>query len=128
MKKLIGFLFLFLCSFLCFTQEVKQDGAFLHVEKDTLNYGKIKINSDGKRSLKIKNTGNQPLEITYCNGSCGCTVPSCPKRKVSPGDSGQIEIVYDTRKVGKFSKTVTIKSNAINHIIYIKVVGEVLPN
>ena len=126
--RFLAFLLCFiLFSFKGFSQEDKLDGAYLSIENDTLNYGKIKINSNGERSLKIVNTGNKPLLINVCKGSCGCTVPKCPESSISPGDSSEIKIVYDTIKSGAFSKTVTMKSNAINNVVYIKVIGEVIP-
>ena len=83
------------------------------------------MNSNGERKLKLTNTGNADLIITSCKGSCGCTVPKCPDYKLLPGKSGEIKIVYDTKRIGAFSKTVTIKSNATNNTVYIKVTGEV---
>ncbi len=125
----------FTITFLCiiafatasFGQKTELNGAYLSIEQDTLNYGAIKMNSNGERKLKVTNTGNANLIITSCTGSCGCTVPKCPDYTLLPGKSGKIKIVYDTKRIGAFSKTVTIKSNAINNTVYIKVIGEVKP-
>ena len=108
-------------------QENSINGAYLSIENDTLNYGEIRVNSNGERSLKVINTGSEPLIITFCKGSCGCTVPKCPNTKILAGDTSEIKIVYDTKKIGEFSKTITIKSNAINNTVYIKVIGKVIP-
>lgn len=48
---------------------------------ETIDYGTIARNSDGKREFVFTNNGNlSPLIITNAQGSCGCTVPSSPKR------------------------------------------------
>jgi hypothetical protein len=123
------FLLLFL-TVLCISvhsQEDKTLGPYLSVEIDTLIYGEIKLNTNGERSIKIKNIGNETLIINSCKASCGCTIPLCPTKKISAQDSSEIKIVYDTKRVGVFSKTLTIKSNAINNTCYLKIIGEVIP-
>ena len=102
-------------------------GAFLTLESDSLNYGVIKEGSNGERIITIKNTGSKQLIISDCKGTCGCTVPKCPTSVIAPGEESQITITYDTSRVGKFNKTVSIKSNAVNHTMYIKLSGEVTP-
>lgn len=121
------FLYLTVFSFSVYSQKNKIQGPYLSINIDTLSYGKIKINTDGERSIEIKNIGNEPLIITSCKSSCGCTVPFCPETKIFPYDSSQIKIVYDTKRLGVFSKTLTIKSNAINSTYYLKIIGEVIP-
>jgi hypothetical protein len=104
---------------------LKLTGAYIQLDSNSLNYGVIKKDSNGKRIITFKNTGDKPLIITDCNGSCGCTVPTCPTKSILPGNQGIITINYDTKRLGSFNKTVKIKSNAINHIAYIKVSGTV---
>ena len=127
MKSFILSLFLVVTTFSLSAQLESTDGAFLTIEKDTLDYGTIQKSSNGERFISVKNTGKKPLIITNCDGSCGCTVPTCPQTAIAPGESSQIKIKYDTSRVGTFNKTVTIKSNAVNHKVYLKVIGTVEP-
>jgi len=122
----------YICSFILISLQInaqsdtlKPTGAFIQLDSNSLNYGVIKKDSNGKRIITFKNTGDKPLIITDCNGSCGCTVPTCPTKSILPGNQGIITINYDTKRLGSFNKTVKIKSNAINHIAYIKVSGTV---
>ena len=122
----------YICSFILISLQInaqsdtlKPTGAFIQLDSNSLNYGVIKKDSNGKRVITFKNTGDKPLIITDCNGSCGCTVPTCPTKSILPGNQGIITINYDTKRLGSFNKTVKIKSNAINHIAYIKVSGTV---
>jgi hypothetical protein len=80
--------------------------------KEVIDYGTISQNADGKREFVFTNNGNAPLVITNAQGSCGCTVPSTPKEPILPGSKGSIGVKYDTSRVGTFTKTVTISSNA----------------
>lgn len=79
-----------------------------------LDYGTIKEGSDGRRVFVFKNSGNEPLLITSCRGSCGCTVPTCPIEAIPPGKTSKVEVQYDTKRTGPFNKTVTVISNAID--------------
>lgn len=106
----------------------QKQGAQIEFENETIDYGTIAHNSDGKRVFVFKNTGNEPLIITKAKGSCGCTVPTWPKEPIMPGESGEIKVKYATNRVGNFSKTVTLNSNAVNaptKVVRIK--GKVLP-
>lgn len=101
-------------------------GPLISVDKEILDYGTIAQNSDGVRTFKVTNTGDKPLLITQCQGSCGCTVPECQKEPILPGASSTVSVKYDTNRVGPFNKTVTITSNATNEPTkQIKVAGNV---
>jgi hypothetical protein len=76
------------------------------------DYGTIKQGADGTYEFKFVNTGNEPLVINSARGSCGCTVPTYPKEPIQKGQTSVIKVSYDTKRVGAFTKTVTIESNA----------------
>lgn len=99
------------------------DGPVMTFETTTVAYGEIDKGSDPLRVVAFTNTGNQPLVINNARGSCGCTVPNWPKEPIMPGQSSQIEIRYDTKRVGPINKTVKIKTNEgddVQHILYVK--------
>lgn len=81
-------------------------------ENETHDYGTIKQGADGSCEFKFKNTGKEPLIISNAKGSCGCTVPTYPKEPIMKGQTAVIKVHYDTKRVGAFTKTVTIDSNA----------------
>lgn len=91
---------------------VKVEGAGLLFENETIDYGTIAHNSDGNREFVFTNNGNKPLIITNTQGSCGCTVPTSPKEPIAPGAKGKIGVKYATDRVGPFTKTITVSSNA----------------
>lgn len=107
----------------------KVDGPGMVFENETIDYGTIPHNADGKREFVFVNNGNKPLIIESTQGSCGCTVPSKPEGAIAPGAKGVIGVKYATDRVGPFTKTVTIKSNAVGQetkVVTIK--GTVLPD
>jgi hypothetical protein len=97
-------------------------------EKETIDYGKIKKNANGVRVFVFKNTGNQPIIITNIQSSCGCTVAERPEKPIMPNEKGTIKISYDTKKIGGFSKVITIFSNAKNARKRLRIKGYVTKN
>jgi hypothetical protein len=62
--------------------------------------------------FSFTNTGSEPLILDKCKGSCGCTVPKCPKEPIAPGASGEIEVKFNSKgKKNSQTKTVTINAN-----------------
>jgi hypothetical protein len=107
----------------------KIDGVGMVFENETIDYGTIPHNSDGRREFVFVNNGTKPLTIESTQGSCGCTVPSKPEGAIAPGAKGVISVKYATDRVGAFTKTVTVKSNATGQetkVLTIK--GTVLPD
>ena len=90
----------------------KVEGAGMVFENETIDYGTVAHNADGNRQFVFTNNGNKPLIITNTQGSCGCTVPTTPKEPIAPGAKGVIGVKYATDRVGPFTKTVTVTSNA----------------
>src|SRR6056300_28839 len=91
-----------------------KDGPKISIDKNEHDYGTIEQYGDGTCVFTVTNTGNAPLIISFCKGSCGCTVPTCSKEPVAPGASTEITVKYDTKRTGMINKTVTINSNAVN--------------
>ena len=74
------------------------------------------------------NTGDNPLIIDRCKGSCGCTVPQCPKEPIAPGETGEIEVKFNSKgKKNKQTKTVTINANTVPEQTRITISADVTP-
>ncbi len=99
--------------------------ADIKMDKTTHDYGNIMQGADGECEFKFVNNGKEPLVITNCQGSCGCTVPQCPKEPILPGKSGVIKVKYDTNRVGGIYKTVTVTSNAKSGNVVLTIKGNV---
>ena len=97
----------------------------MNFETEVHDFGTIKQGGDGTYEFKFKNVGKEPLIISNARGSCGCTVPSWPKEPIMPGATGVIKVTYDTKRVGLFTKTVTISSNAKTQEKVITIKGKV---
>ena len=96
--------------------------------KETIiDYGIIENGVDGKKTFEFKNTGDSPLIFSRIFSSCGCTIPKKPEKPIEPGESGIIEVEYDTKRTGLFQKAITVNSNAKTSNVILRIKGEVLP-
>ncbi|RLD24635.1 MAG: hypothetical protein DRI70_08065 [Bacteroidetes bacterium] len=120
MKKIILVAVIALISFTVNAQ------AKIEFKTGTIDYGQIAKGSDGVRVFEFTNIGNADLIIQDVKSSCGCTVPEKPKDPVAPGKTGVIKVKYDTQRVGKIRKTITVYSNATEPIKALKIKGEVM--
>ena len=130
MKKLV---ILFLSSLLGFTAYAQDDktsteetpatsGAKIEFKEEVIDYGTIEKGADGIRKFEFTNTGTSPLIISRVYSSCGCTIPKKPEDPILPGETGEIEVKYDTKRVGPIRKTISVYSNAgqVPHPLKIK--------
>ena len=101
-------------------------GPVFEFDTEVIDYGEIEANSDGNRVFTFKNVGKSPLIISQVKGSCGCTVPTKPDKPIMPGETGEIKVKYATNRIGPFSKTVTITSNAYEDTKVLRIKGRVL--
>jgi hypothetical protein len=78
--------------------------------------------------FEFTNTGGEPLILNNVRSSCGCTVADWPKKPIPPGGKGQIKAIYNaSHRPGRFTKTITVNSNAENPIVVLRIKGEVIP-
>jgi len=87
--------------------------AELTIPDKSFDFGFIPQNSKINCDFWLKSTGSDTLIITRVKPGCGCTKAPLKKSVLSPGDSTQLEIIFDSKKYkGKSSKSIRIYSNA----------------
>lgn len=76
------------------------------------DFGTIKQGDKVEHVYKVTNEGTADLVISDAKASCGCTVPNYTKTPIKPGQTGDINVVFDsTGKSGAQEKTVTVTLN-----------------
>ena len=88
-------------------------------------FGTMEYASDGSCVFKFKNNSKKPIAITNVKSSCSCSSPSWSKEPIQPGQSGTIDVVYNTNIPGAFNKTIQVFSTAKNSPVRISVRGNV---
>jgi hypothetical protein len=97
MKKVLLTLAVVFGGFIIAGAQEVVNGPVLSLDKEVHDYGTMDQGGDGNCVFTVTNDGTDPLIISRCKGSCGCTVPQCDKDPIMPGN-----------------KSVTITSNASN--------------
>jgi hypothetical protein len=97
-------------------------------EETNFDFGTIKEGSKVTHAFKFKNTGKADLIIGDARGNCGCTVPKYPTQPIEPGESGVIDVEFNSAgKHGKQNKTVSLVTNSIPSTKILTITGEVNP-
>ncbi|MCK5775595.1 MAG: DUF1573 domain-containing protein [Bacteroidales bacterium] len=131
MTRFIIIISIIVFSFNVNAQEVKKNtnpnAAVLRFEQKKYDYGTIYQNSYGEIKIGYTNTGKEPLIFARVKSSCGCTTPKWSRQPLMPGQSDTLKIIYDTKRLGAFNKSITISSNASVPKMILRIKGKVIP-
>jgi len=102
--------------------------AAISFERDTFDFGEVIEGEMVSYSYRFTNTGTNDLVISGATGSCGCTVPTYPKKPIRPGEQASIDVVFDSNnRLENQIKTVSISANTEPAISKVTLVGYVKP-
>lgn len=91
------------------------------------DFGEIIEGEVAKHRYVFTNTGNHPVKLTRVKPSCGCTAPSYSQGEIAPGDSGYVDIAFNSRgKLGMQNKAVTVTGNFEGTNMILRFKGEVV--
>ncbi len=63
-------------------------------------------------SFKFKNTGKSNLIIYSSEATCGCTTSTPPKAPIRPGETGEIQVTFDSKsQKGQVTKRILVAAN-----------------
>lgn len=78
------------------------------------------------QEVEFSNIGTVPLVILKADVSCGCLSVEYPKAPILPNQTGKLIIKADLRaQSGTFNKSVFIKTNAVNDVELVRLLGTV---
>jgi hypothetical protein len=81
-------------------------------DEEDHNIGTIEQGEVLDFSFKFTNTGKADLLINNCTASCGCTIPNWPKQPIRQGESGYIDVQFDSKgKQNEITKEVSVSTN-----------------
>lgn len=107
--------------------QASENGAVLTIKEENFSFDTLSYAGNATHTFEITNTGNEPLILTRVSTSCGCDMAEGPREPIAPGKSGFIKYKYDSKRVGPFTKTISITGNFVGGSRYIRVKGYVLP-
>ena len=96
-------------------------------EENEHNFGQIIEGETVSFSFKFTNTGKRDLLIAEVSTSCGCTVPYYPKSAISPGESGEVKIAFNSQnRKGYQTKTIVVVANTQPNVTQLKIKAQVV--
>lgn len=101
------------------------DGAEMTFKYTEHNFGTINSGSDCSYDFVFVNTGKSDIIINNVSTSCGCTTPEWPRQPIPSKSRAVIKVKYDSNRIGNFSKTITVYSNAKNSPVVLSIRGQV---
>ncbi len=104
------------------------DYADIKFDTTSINLGTLTDKEPKKTvSFKFTNTGTAPLIINQAHASCGCTVATFTKDPVQPGESGTIDVTYNSKGQypGHFKKTISVRTNAKQQMVRLSIEGSI---
>jgi hypothetical protein len=90
-------------------------------------FGKVNAGEKIACIFTFTNTGTSDLVINAATTSCGCTVSKYNRKPILPGNTGTLEVVFNTSGYnGLQTKTITVHSNANVPVVLLRIVAEVI--
>lgn len=102
-------------------QEIKP----ISFDKTTHEFGAIEKNDKAETTFTFTNVSKEPVTLSNVKASCGCTTPQWTKAAVGPGETGEIQVRYNTSRVGPFTKSVTVTYNPNEKPVVLYIKGKV---
>ena len=98
----------------------------LIAEKTVVDVGKTGFQQPITAVFEFRNKNAKRLRIEAVNPDCNCTAVEYPKDVIGTGESFQIKMTYDAKRLGHFDYQAAVVSNATKAPIYIRMKGIVL--
>jgi hypothetical protein len=96
-------------SFGDMSEEDRENSAYIKFERSEHNFGNILMGEIVETKFKFTNTGKKDLKIVQTSVSCGCTAGLADKEIYKPGESGFINVSFDSKgRQGSQNKYISV--------------------
>jgi len=118
----------------CATVTLMAQAPAISFDKTHHDFGRITPDRKVAAKYKVTNTGNAYLSITQVRPSCGCTYTMLGKWSLAPGESTEIEAMFDPKGIkGGVRKSIEVvcndpKTPTISLTLEADVVQEIMPS
>ena len=108
------------------TQKPIKTKGYLQFDQIEYNFGFIEMGESVDHSFAFTNTGKRAINISQATATCGCTTPSYPFLPIEPGETGKIDVRFNSKgRLGNQSATVSVFSDAENSVVKLNLTGVV---
>jgi hypothetical protein len=105
-------------------EQTEKQGVILF-KKLVYDFGTIEYGSEAVAVFVFKNMTKQPVKLTNVKTSCGCTGAEWPREEIAKKKKNKITVTYDSKRVGKFQKTIYVYVEGQENPIQLEIKGEV---
>ena len=108
-------------------KEVSNTKARIQFSEPIFDFGSVYQGEDVTHAFKFQNVGDETLEISKVQASCGCSKAEASDTEIAPGAFGQIEVAFQTEGyIGQQTKIIHVNSNdSLNSTVDLQLKGEV---
>lgn len=120
MKKTILFLFA-ICALFAFSFAQEK----IKFEETTHDFGVKHKGDPTDFTFVFRNTDVKDVALKSVKASCGCTTPNWTSTPVKPNEKGEIAVSYDSKRVGQFTKNITVIYDTTEKPVILTIKGEI---
>ena len=95
------------------------------IDPTEYDFGTFSMSERQECIFRITNSGSSLLMVQDVVTSCGCTKVEYDKRPVPPGQTMDLKVKYEAEESGRFTKVVTVYSNAETSPVRLRIKGDV---
>ncbi|MBT5426992.1 MAG: DUF1573 domain-containing protein [Bacteroidetes bacterium] len=107
-------------------EKTKSSLPVMEFETEKHDFGLIMDGEKVSHTFKYKNIGGSDLVISSVSATCGCTTPRFSKKPIKAGESGSIEVFFNsTNRPGPNHKGIKVLTNAQPNTIELTITAEV---
>jgi hypothetical protein len=97
------------------SQKIEPSPLSQGADANTWDFGQIKAGEVVKHDFVLKNDSAKVLKISGINTSCGCTGSKTDKNQLSPGESANIEVQFNSKNYnGPIQQFVYVNTDSID--------------
>lgn len=120
MKKTILFFFA-ICALLTFS--FAQDK--IKFEEVNHDFGVKQKGDPTDFTFVFTNIDTKEVALKSVKASCGCTTPNWTSTPVKPNEKGEIAVSYDSKRIGQFTKSITVVYDSTQQPVILTIKGEI---
>ena len=106
--------------------DVQKGTPQISFDDESFNFGTIAQGEKVSHTFKFRNIGDGPLQITDVTTSCGCTASKYSLEPVAPGESGTVEVIFDSYgREGKQLKSANVWTNCGEKPVKLQIFAEI---
>lgn len=107
-----GVLPLALATMLTMSANVLRAAPILELDPPVYHFGVRQETDTVRKQFSLRNAGDEALEISKVQSSCGCTVATLDEKTIAPGDTVALQVTFALRdRSGKQRKTIILTTN-----------------